>query len=208
MAEHSCKQCEKASTWCTATDPWTGVPAYRGQYDYLERMFERQHHDIQLLVTWLKEFGQDVSRFEHQDSGTQRYIAWKNARLIQPNRPWDKEDQQANLTKDRVIGDSFANDLTDTRPRLMDEVMDDNSIPSTSSTQYDLSTFIHQPSLGLPEHSGFSTSINMPNMPGMQADFDDYNQVASLGAGFYGFHGLESEFADQLDLDESSRARM
>ena len=169
-------------------------------------MFERQHQDIQLLLNWLKDFGHDVSRFEYQDSETQRYLAWKYARLIEPNRPWDKEDQQANLTKDLVIRDSLTNDLTDTRSQMMDEVMDDSSIPSTSSTRFDTSTFAYQPSLELPGHSTFPASTNMEGDSGMQAEFDDYNRVTSLGLGFYDFHGLESEFADQLDLNEHGRA--
>ena len=100
---HSCQQCQKASTWCTTTDPLTGIPAYRGEFDYLTRRVEKQHKNIQELLSKLRALGQDVSSYDGHDNETKRYDAWTTAQATNDARPWEHEDKQANQTKDLVL---------------------------------------------------------------------------------------------------------
>ena len=61
------------------TDPVTGNPYYRGQFEYLEERVQKQNQAIKELLTKLQAIGQDVSEYEMRGDGTDRYDAWKRA---------------------------------------------------------------------------------------------------------------------------------
>ena len=102
-SEHACQQCRRANTWCTVTDNLSGIPAYRGQHEYLERRVEKQHLEIQKLVHQIRSLGQEVINPDSEDSESIRYTAWRHALSIDSKRPWEIEDANANHTVHLVL---------------------------------------------------------------------------------------------------------
>lgn len=93
----------------------TGIPAYRGEFDYLTRRVENQHKDIKELLSRLRALGHDVSSYDGQDNETKRYDAWTRAQVMSDSKPWEQEDKQANHTRDLVL--QSANDPTNNSVR-------------------------------------------------------------------------------------------
>ena len=80
--------------WCTATDPLTGNPTYRGEFEYLERTVAKQRGQIEELLTTLRSLGGDVKPYQHDDQDTKKYLAWSQVKASGDTRPWDRDEKQ------------------------------------------------------------------------------------------------------------------
>jgi hypothetical protein len=98
-APEGCPPCQRVGAWCTVTDPLTGTPTYRGEFEYLERQVEKQHNDIKELVAKLKTLGEDVSAYEEENADDKRYRAWMQVKASGDTRPWDREEKQQNVSR-------------------------------------------------------------------------------------------------------------
>lgn len=97
-APEGCPHCRRNHAWCTATDPLTGTPTYRGEFEYLERTVARQRDKIQDLVDKLRSLGEDVSGFADDDPGTAQYLLWRQIKATGDTRPWDREENNSRTT--------------------------------------------------------------------------------------------------------------
>ena len=80
--------------WCTVTDPLTGNPTYRGEFEYLERMVVKQRNQIEELLAKLRSLGGDVKPYLDEDQDTKKYLAWSQVKASGDTRPWDRDDKQ------------------------------------------------------------------------------------------------------------------
>ncbi|MCJ1321321.1 hypothetical protein MMC15_006665 [Xylographa vitiligo] len=95
-APEGCPTCIRVDAWCTATDPLTGNPTYRGEFEYLERMVVKQRTQIEELLATLRSLGGDVKPYQHDDPDTKKYLAWSQVKASGDTRPWDRDEKQPN----------------------------------------------------------------------------------------------------------------
>ena len=88
------------------TDPVTGNPYYRGQFEYLEQRVQKQNQAIKELLTKLQAIGQDVSGYEMKGDDTDRYDAWKRAGPLGDHKPVEREERHLNDASDGQVGPS------------------------------------------------------------------------------------------------------
>ncbi|MCJ1395621.1 hypothetical protein MMC18_008507 [Xylographa bjoerkii] len=95
-APEGCPTCIRVDAWCTATDPLTGNPTYRGEFEYLERMVVKQRTQIEELLATLRSLGGDVKPYQYEDPDTKKYQAWSQVKASGDTRPWDRDEKQPN----------------------------------------------------------------------------------------------------------------
>jgi hypothetical protein len=83
------------NAWCTVTDPLTGNPTYRGEFEYLEHQVAKQRQDIEELLAKLQSLGADVGPYLEDDPATKQYLAWTQVKATGDTRPWDRDGQLA-----------------------------------------------------------------------------------------------------------------
>jgi len=91
-----CPPCQKVNAWCTVTDPLTGTPTYRGEFEYLERRVVKQQRHIEELISQLNSLGQDCKYEPGSSPDDQRYQAWTAVKAAGDTRPWDRDEKQGN----------------------------------------------------------------------------------------------------------------
>ena len=92
----------RVGAWCTVTDPLTGNPTYRGEFEYLERKVAKQKAQIEELLAKLRALGEDVKPYKDDDPGTKQYLNWTKLKATGDTRPWDRDERQLNLS--RLLG--------------------------------------------------------------------------------------------------------
>lgn len=81
------------------TDPLTGTPTYRGEFEYLEKRVEKQQRDIQGLLNRLRSLGQEAEYAEDDTAEDRRYNAWKRVKDAGDTRPWDRDERSTQSSK-------------------------------------------------------------------------------------------------------------
>ena len=147
------------------TDPVTGVPAYRGEFDYLERRVQKQHSDIRELLNKLRALGQDVSGYITTDEETERYEAWKNMKGSDISKPWEWEERHLGPDKSQLKSNKDTNS-TATNIKIKTEPMSYVDDAKCSSN----STFLPRNFVGVSDYSTQRTLGSRLNVLGWELD--------------------------------------
>ncbi|MCJ1288144.1 hypothetical protein MMC26_007499 [Xylographa opegraphella] len=160
-APEGCPTCIRVDAWCTATDPLTGNPTYRGEFEYLERMVIKQRTQIEELLATLRSLGSDIKPYQYDDPDTKKYLAWSQVKASGDTRPWDREEKQPSMSyplgpQQAQIGDGIFTNM--------------DTVPASDAT-LPLHTESHD-ALGLPD---LRTGLTGENYLGVSADNSSRN---------------------------------
>ena len=77
------------------TDPLTGTPTYRGQFEYLEQRVAKQNRDIRELLARLRAFGDDAPGLgDDGNAEADKHQAWTELVATGDVKPWERDERQ------------------------------------------------------------------------------------------------------------------